>query len=191
MSSEEAIEDRVERLRDEALDENAKRELAEDVRATRRFADPARGSRALRWALDVAREFDELDGDTVTYHLARALELAPDDDELLLEYLREVADTDYFYTDLTLTEIAAKARDRQRARELALAAALADLWVLSAYLRQSSPPGWAIDAARRAFAAARELGADEAQWLATRARVLEQIRFREDPDAGAWRRFAG
>lgn len=189
-TAEEAIEDLVERLRDEPLDDDRRRELAAQVRGTRTFADAGRGSRALRWALDVARDLDEVDGDTVTYHLARALELAPHDDDLLHEYLREVADTDYFYTDLTLPEIAARTRDRRRASELALAGTFAELWVLGSYLSQVSPPQWALDAARRAFAAARQLGADEAAWQAMRERLLVEIPFRKDPGADAWVRYA-
>lgn len=184
------IEIEVEQRRETELDEDGRRELAERVRATRRFVDRERGSRALRWALEVARELDEVDGDTVTYHLIRALELTPDDDELLLEYLREVADTDYYYTDRTLAGLAGELRDPGRARELALAGTLAELWVLGSYLSQSSPPGWAADAARRAFAVARSLGADESAWQATRTRVLDQLRFRGDPAADAWARWA-
>lgn len=187
----EPIEVTIERVRGEELDDERRGELAQQVRETRTFVDAELGSRALRWALDVARELDELDGDTVTYHLARALELAPHDDALLHEYLREVADTDYFYTDLTLGEIAEKTRDVPRARELALAATFAELWVLGSYLAQSSPPQWAIDAAKRAFARARALGADEAGWLAMRERLARDFAFRSDPDAGAWARYAG
>jgi hypothetical protein len=187
----EPIEDLIERVRDEEIDEDRRSELAQLVRTTTKFADAGRGSRALRWALDVARELDEVDGDTVTYHLARALELTPDDDELLREYLHEVADTEYFYTDLTLGEIAEKLRDKPRARELALAGTFAELWVLGSYLSQSSPPQWAIDAARRAFALARKLGAEEAAWQAMRERLTQQFRFANHPDAGTWARYAG
>lgn len=187
----EPIEVTIERVRGEELDDERRGELAQQVRETRTFADAELGSRALRWALAVARELDDIDGDTATYHLARALELAPHDDELLHEYLREVADTEYFYTDLTLGEIAEKVRDEPRARELALAATFAELWVLGSYLAQSSPPQWAIDAARRAFALARRHGADEAGWLAMRERLAQQIAFANPPDAGAWARYAG
>lgn len=185
------IEDLVERMCDDPGTDDERRALAARVRATAKFADPERGSRALLWALEVARELGEVDLDTPTLLLVRAVELTPSDDELLLEYLREVAASGYFCTELTLLDVALRRGNHDRhTRRLALAASFAEMYALGPYLSRSPPPRWATDMARWVFARAREAHGDEQGWLALRDWLREQIHDYDDVPIDAWARHA-
>lgn len=170
--TDEPIEDRIARADPEGLDDAARLDLARELARVHSLRDPVRASRAFRWALDVRRNAGDMDGDTTTWHLARALELTPDDDQLLDEYLREVADEGYAATSPTLEDVArSPGVSAERARTLAIAHTFAELWCVEVSMSEPTPADWIQRSLRATFAAAVAHGATEADWLAFRERV--------------------
>lgn len=131
----------------------------------RNATDKADAARALRECIAIAEAAGLDDGDTATSFGIKALTLCPDDDELLLAYLSDVANHAYRYADANLLELASTPERRQF---LALCEAMAEYFVHAG----EYPHG-----IQQAFARARELGADEAAWRSARAQVLGKISF--------------
>jgi hypothetical protein len=112
-------------------------ELFDAVQDRTRWDDAKLGSRALRAALERMLHENLIDGDTITSMLSRVLLLDPDDDQALFEYLREVADSSYRYTDRSLLTVADVASTVERARRLALLDVIAEYMVVMPYLPQA------------------------------------------------------
>jgi hypothetical protein len=183
------LEDAAEALRAnreaiEASDPDALARLEEAlyarVRAQREWSDPARGSRALRYGVDIALERNLVDADTVTSLLIRAIDLTPEDDGLLIEYFRDAANSNYRYTDRSLLDVARGVRDPARARTLAAMHTIVEYLCLGFYLL---PPANLVyvSAVRTAFAEAARLGVDEDAWQATRRWLLGAVPFADVP----------
>jgi hypothetical protein len=184
-----SLEDAAEALRAnraaiEASDPDALARLEEAlyarVRAQREWSDPARGSRALRYGLDIALERNLVDGDTVTSLLIRAIDLTPEDDALLIEYARESSDSNYRYTDRSLLDVARGVRDPARARTLAATHTIVEYFCLCHYLLPPTNPVY-VNAMRTAFAEAAPFGVDEEAWQATRRWFLGAVPFADVP----------
>jgi predicted DNA-binding WGR domain protein len=171
------------------LSDDEKRELVGALLEATSFRDPALAVAAFRWALDDRLTSDDVDGDTITYHLIRMLELTPDDDALLFEYLRAVADADYAYTDRRLGDLAKlPGVSPARAKRLALGGTFVEGWCLEISRTRPTPPNWVADALRRSFRLAVELGATESDWLAMRDELITaRIASDDRPDAGEMR----
>ena len=105
--------------------------------------------------------------------------LDPDDDEALFEYLREVADTSYRYTDRSLADVANMASTAARARRLALLDVIAEYMVVMPYLTPPRAPY--VAAMERAVAGAIARGGDEAAFHEAHAWFTERISFADVP----------
>jgi len=150
------------------------------ARKSKKWSDPARGSRVLRACLDIAYALDRVDGDTPTALLMRALELTPASDEILLEYVRSVADTDYFCTHKSLGELAHEVKPRALAQKLAAANTVTEYFCVRHYLLPP-PQQVYVDALKTAFAEAVALGVDEPAWQSMRAWIEAKIPFAKAP----------
>lgn len=151
--------------------------------------DRGKAAAAFRWCLDVARDRELGDADTPTWLLMRAIELAPHDDALLLDYVRAAADVDYRSTSTSLADVAAALRGSERARTLRLVHTLVEYRVLRAYLHPGANPVHE-QALAKAFRDAAAAGATAADWHRVRAWVEREIRFVQIPD-DLWGRYAG
>ena len=176
------LDDVVEAVRqalDAGEDDDALGELVSAVlqRAvtTPTWSDPKRGARALRHLVDLAERCGIADGDTPTRILVRAIELDPEGDDAIVEYLTSVANTDYRFANRSLLDAARTVSDPARARRLAVLDTIAEWFVLQSYLEPPTEPY--VAAMHRAFDGAVALGSDEAGWLDARAWVVERIPF--------------
>lgn len=145
----------------------------------REWKDPRKGADALLFARDIAFGHGLADGGTETYLTIRALELVPDDDEILLAYVRAVADGDYRYTDRSLADVARQTDDARWARWLATLNTLSEFLVLRAYLGDD---GIYDGALRESFEEATELGMTRQDWVDGHAWLSENIGFVEVPE---------
>lgn len=116
----------------------------------------------------------------------RAISQTPGDDALVLEYLSEVANTDYYCTSRTLMDVARDSRDSDRARRLAAAHTIAEYCCVRGYL----PAEVYVEALRRAFVEARELGVDARAWAEVHAWITAAVRHADVP-AELFAQFAG
>lgn len=181
------IEARIVRGVDGLADEE-KRELIIELWGKAEFSDARLAVRAFRWALDHQLSSDDVDGDTVTRTLIRMIGLTPDDDALLLEYLRAVADSDYAYADRRLGDLAVQSGiSPARAKRLALGATFVEGWCLEVSRTRPTPPAWLANALRSSFALALRLGASASDWHAMRSELMvAHIASEGRPDAGEW-----
>ncbi len=141
------------------------RDLYDAALEREEWSDPQVAGRAFRLCIDIANTLDLVDGDTLTYLLMRAIEQTPGDEALLLEYVRQVADTNYCSTSRSLGEVAREVADPALARRLAAAHTIVEYFCVRDYL----PQPIYVDSLRRVFNHATGLGVDAAQWAATRA----------------------
>lgn len=145
------------------------------------WANAARAVAALTDLIDATEDAHLGDGDTRTLLLGKALAVAPDNDDVARAYISAVAATSYRHED-GLSRVLSAASGPRRAWLGALES-IAEYYVLAGYLGQPIYD----DALRRAFARARESGADEATWQRVRAWVVSAQR---DVPADLWSRFA-